>query len=181
MSPKTKERLKQILPVFWGPFAKRFILCYRSVVCLSVLSVLSACLSETIDVLRPNGWMDQDETWHGGRLRPRPHCVRWGPSSPSPKVHSPQFSANVCCGKTAVWIKMPLGTEAYLRTKWHPDPSSRFVTTDIDRKLRQLWSRRYCVTWGPMSPKKGDSSPPLCGPCIVAKRLDRSRCHLVRR
>jgi len=24
----------------------------------------------------------------GGRPRPRPHCVRWGPSSPPPKGHS---------------------------------------------------------------------------------------------
>jgi len=29
--------------------------------------------------LWPNGWMDQDETWHGCRYRPR---VRWGPSYP---------------------------------------------------------------------------------------------------
>ena len=33
--------------------------------------------------LRPNGCMDQDATWYGGRPRPRRHCVRWGPSSPS--------------------------------------------------------------------------------------------------
>jgi len=29
--------------------------------------------------------MDQDETRHAGRPRPWPHCVRWGPSSPSAK------------------------------------------------------------------------------------------------
>jgi len=46
------------------------------------LSVLSVC---NVGVLWPNGWMDQDETWHAGRPRPRPHCVRWGPSSPSTK------------------------------------------------------------------------------------------------
>jgi len=40
------------------------------------------------NVLWPNGWMDQDATWYGGRPRPRPHCVRWGPSS-SQKGHSP--------------------------------------------------------------------------------------------
>jgi len=28
----------------------------------------------------PNGWMDQDATWYGGRPRPRPLCDRWGPS-----------------------------------------------------------------------------------------------------
>jgi len=33
----------------------------------------------------PNGCMDQDATWYGGRPRPRPHCTRWGPSSSSPQ------------------------------------------------------------------------------------------------
>ena len=32
-----------------------------------------------------NGRMDQDVTWYEGRLRHRPHCVRWEPSFPSPK------------------------------------------------------------------------------------------------
>jgi len=69
--------------------------------------ILGPCL------LWPNGYMDQDATWYGGRSRPRQHCARWGPSSPSPKrghSPSPQFSAHVCCGQTAGWIKMPLGT-----------------------------------------------------------------------
>ena len=40
--------------------------------------------------------MDQDATWYGGRLRPRPHCVRWGPQSPPQKkrgtgLRSPHF------------------------------------------------------------------------------------------
>jgi len=33
-------------------------------------------------LLWPNGWMDQDGTWHGGRPHPRRLCVRWVPSSP---------------------------------------------------------------------------------------------------
>ena len=53
-------------------------------------------------VLWPNGCMDQDATWYGGRPRPWPHCVRWGPSS-SPKGAHPQFSAHVCCGQTTGW------------------------------------------------------------------------------
>ena len=69
-------------------------------------------------LLWPNGWMDQDSTWYGGRPRPRRHCVRWGPSPPTlrppKKGHSPQFSAHICCGQTAGWIKMPLGTEVGL-------------------------------------------------------------------
>jgi len=89
---------------FERPFVKRFALCYRSV----VLSVLS-CLSVTFVHC---GWTDQDETWHAGRPRPWPHCVRWGPSSPSPKGHSPgQFSAHICCGQMAACIKMSLGME----------------------------------------------------------------------
>ena len=50
------------------------------------LSCLSAC---DVGVLRPNAWTDQDETWNAGRPRPWPPCVRWGPTSPSPKGHSP--------------------------------------------------------------------------------------------
>jgi len=57
------------------PFVKRFALCYRTLI-LSVHPVSNA------GGLWPNGWMDQDETWHRARPWPRPHCVRWGPSSP---------------------------------------------------------------------------------------------------
>jgi len=32
----------------------------------------------------PNGCMDQDANWYGGKPRPRRHCVRWVPSSPPP-------------------------------------------------------------------------------------------------
>ena len=63
------------------PFVKRFALCYQTVV-LSVLFVLSVW---NVGVLWPNGWMDQDEAWYRGRPRPRPHCVRWGSSSPLTK------------------------------------------------------------------------------------------------
>ena len=40
-------------------------------------------------LLRPNGCMDQDVTWYGARPRPSPNCVKWGPSSPSPKGAQP--------------------------------------------------------------------------------------------
>jgi len=64
-------------------------------------------------LLCPYGWMDQDATWYGGRPRSKRHCVRWGPSSPSPKRgRTPfQFSAYVYCGQTTAWIKMPLRME----------------------------------------------------------------------
>jgi len=52
----------------------------RCLSCLSVLAVLSVML---VGVLWPNGLTDQHETWHVGRPRPWPRCVRWGLSSPS--------------------------------------------------------------------------------------------------
>ena len=80
-----------------------------SVRCLSVCPVCD------VGVLWPNGWMDEDETWHAGRTRPWQHCVRWGHTSPPPKGHSPiEFSAYICCGQMAGWIKMPLGMEVGL-------------------------------------------------------------------
>ena len=43
------------------------------------------------------------------RLGPSDIIVRWGPSSPSQKQTEPPFSAYVCCGQTAGWIKMTIG------------------------------------------------------------------------
>jgi len=37
--------------------------------CLSVMSVCN------VGALWPNGWMDQDATWYGGRSQPRQHVV----------------------------------------------------------------------------------------------------------
>jgi len=45
--------------------------------CLSVLF----CPVCNVGVLWPNGWMGQDETWHAGKPRPWPQCVRWGSAS----------------------------------------------------------------------------------------------------
>ena len=67
-------------------------------------------------LLRPNGYMDQDATWCGGRPWPRQLCVRWGPRSPSLKGGRipAKFSAHVYCGQTAGWIKMAFGMEVGL-------------------------------------------------------------------
>jgi len=37
------------------------------------LSVLCVCRVCDVDVLWPNGWIDQDKTWHAGRPRLWPH------------------------------------------------------------------------------------------------------------
>ena len=71
------------------PFVKRFALCCQTVVCICLyvcLSCLSVC---DVGVLWPNGWTDQDETWHAGRSRPG-HIVLGGdPALPPPKGHNP--------------------------------------------------------------------------------------------
>jgi len=73
---------------FWATVCKMV----RPMLSVRCLSVCPVCLSVCdVGVLWSNSWMVQDETWHGGRPRPQPHCVRWGPSSPSPKEHSPHF------------------------------------------------------------------------------------------
>jgi len=51
-------------------------------------------------LLWPNGWMDQDATWQGGKPQPRSHYVRMGPSFPreSGTAALPLFSAHLYCG-----------------------------------------------------------------------------------
>jgi len=95
-------------------------------------------------LLWPNGCMHQDTAWYGGRPQPRRHCLRWGPSSPTLKGHSPNFRL------MSVVVKRLDG----LRCTWcegRPRP------------------RRLCVREGPSSPyKKGTApNPPNFGPCLL--------------
>jgi len=57
----------------------------------------------------------------------RGHIVLDGdPTPPLQKGHSPQFSAHVCCGHTAGWIKIPLDTMVGIgpgRIVLHGDPA----------------------------------------------------------
>jgi len=75
--------------------------------------------------------MDQDETWHAGRPRPRPHCVRWVPSPPKgaqPPIFGPcVLSPNGWMDYDATWYG------------YRPRP------------------RQICVRWGPSSPPNGYS------------------------
>ena len=85
--------------VFGRLFVKRFALYYQTVVC----PVCSVC---DVGVLWPNGSMDQDETWHAGIGLGPVHIVLDGDPPPSPKGHSPQFWAHICCGQMVTWINM---------------------------------------------------------------------------
>jgi len=82
----TARAIKTYEPTCIGrPFVKRFALCYQTVVCLSVCNV---------GALSPNGWTDQDETWHAGRPRPWPHCVNGDPAPVLQRGTAPQCSGN---------------------------------------------------------------------------------------
>ena len=127
-------------------------MCFWATVCKTVLSVLSdRCLSVCpvcdVGVLWSNGWMDQNETWHGGRPRPRSHCARWGvgPSSPPRKGDTiPQFSAHVGLLWTNGWMDQ--------NTTWYEGK-------------RRLW--RHCVIWGPSTPQRGTTPTPIFDPCLL--------------
>jgi len=134
--------------------------------------------------------MDSDATWYGDRPRPRRLCIRWGPSYPQKKGHTPtKFFALVYCGQTAGWIKMPLGTEVNLnpgdialhagvaatpKRGTAPPPSYRFmsvVAKTLDGRrhhlVRKYSSAQATLYWGPGSPRKGHSRPPLLGACVA--------------
>jgi len=71
-----------------------------------------------------NGLTDQGETSQAGRPRPWPHCVRWGPSSPSPKRRSPTqiFGPclswpNGCMDKDGTWHASAQGTLCSMGTQ----------------------------------------------------------------
>jgi len=121
-------------------------------VCLSCLSVTLVYSGQTV------GWIKMKLGMKVG-LDPRhPRLSLDGDLVlPPRKGHSLSFLAHVCCGQTAGWIKMSLGTEADL------GPGDIVLHGD------------------PALPPSGTQHPPNIGPCIVAKRLDGSRCHLIRR
>jgi len=101
-----------------------------------------SCLSVTLGVLWPNDWMNQDATWYEGRPRPRPHCVRWGSSSPSHgnrHISPPHFSAHV------YWSQ----TFAHLSNCWVLfEICEQQTKTDIQTHLSQ-----YSTIWNVFHPK----------------------------
>ena len=101
-------------------------------------------------LLWPNGWMHQGATWYGGRPRPRPHCSRWGPTSPLQKRgHTPPVF-----GPCLLW-----------QNGW------------IDQNT--TWYGGGLSLGDNLSSPKGAQSPSFWSVSIVAKGLDGLRCHLV--
>ena len=63
---------------------------------------LSVCLSETLVYCGQTAGRIKMKLGKAGRPRPRPHCVRWGPSSPSPKGAQPTNSRPISV--VAKWL-----------------------------------------------------------------------------
>jgi len=104
----------------------------------------------------PNGWIDQNSTWHGGGPWFRPHCARWRPSSPPQKGdRAPNFKTIL------LWPKGWMDQDA----TWcggRPQP------------------RQLCGRWGPSPlPKKG-RSPQFSAHVYCGQMAAWIKMHLVR-
>jgi len=128
---------------------------------------------------------------------------------PSPKGQSPQFSAHICCGQMAGWIKMPRGREvdfgpsdilcymgiypAPLPQKGAQPPSNfrhiSILTKRLDGSRSHLACRYgrprprpHCARWGPSfcpQRKRGTAPVNFRPMSVVAQPLNGLRCHLV--
>jgi len=96
-----------------------------------------SAVSVTLVYSGETGWMDQDETWHGARSRPRgPGYIVLDGDQARRKGHNPIF------GPCPLWPNGWMDEDATW-CQGRPQP------------------RRHCVRWGPSSPpqKGGHSSP----------------------
>jgi len=84
--------------------------------------------------LWPNGWMDKDATWYGSISRPRSHCVRREPVSPSRErgtAFPPLF------GSCLLWPWLPISATAelsfiYFGKICRPDSDTTVLQVDAD-------------------------------------------------
>jgi len=120
--------------IFGRPFVKRFALCYRSVVCVSVCPVLSVC---DVGVLWPppkkgaehpifgpcllwqNGRMDQDGTWHGGGPWSMPHWVRRGPSFRERGIAAPASFRSMSIVATVAHLSYCWALVCFMAVLWN--------------------------------------------------------------
>ena len=116
---------------------------------------------------------------------------------PSPKrEQSPQFAVHVYCGQTSAWIEMPLGMEvaigpgqivldedtAPLPQKGRsPQFSANICCGQMAGWIKMPLRREIGLSPSDIVLDDEDPAPLLQKGRIVAKRLDGSRWHLVRR
>ena len=105
---------------------------------LFCLSCLSVC---NVGLLWPNGCVDQDATWNGGRPWPRRHCVTWGPSSRQERDRvALHFLPMSLRPMSIVAKRSPISATAELL----------FVTAFVTDLYRQCWAYHGCVQFRPV-------------------------------
>ena len=101
--------------------------------------------------------MGQDNTWHGSRPRPRPHCVRWGPLETPQKGHSV-----LIFGPCLLWPNGCMDQEATWYGGRHRPRRHCVRCMGI-----QLPLKRSTAPSTPLPPsRKGAQQPPLFGQCL---------------
>jgi len=118
-------------------------------VCLSVLSVTLVYCGQTVGRIKMKLGMQI-------RLGPWPHVLDGDTGPPSQKGHNPQFSAHICCGPMARWIKTPHPQKGRTHPIFHPCLLLSDGCMDQD------------ATW-----YKGRPRPPLCYMGTQLPRLKR--------
>ena len=98
-------------------------------------------------LLWPNGCMDQDATWYGGRRQPTQYCVRCRPSYPQKKAQPPLPNFGPCL----LW-----------QNGWMDEDAAWYGSRPRPRP--------HCTRRGPSSREKGTAAPPLFGPCLLWPR-----------
>jgi len=118
-------------------------------------------------LLWPNGCMDQDATWYGGRPRPRRLCVRWGPRSHLPKktAEPPNFRPTPVVAK---WLHVSRCHLVRLREKRGTAPSIRPMSVVVKRldgqRCHLVWGQALaqatlCSMRTQVPPEKGHTTP----------------------
>jgi len=115
----------------------------------------------------------RDQAW------PMRHCVRWGPSSPPLKGHSPHFRPMFVVASRLDGLRIPLVGLDPGDFVFDGDQPTRYPqkkgTSNPTQFLAQVYCgqtaedatwygsrarpRPQCIRWGPSSPRKGHSSP----------------------
>ena len=163
------------------------------------MSVCLSCPVCDVGVLWPNGWTDQDETWHAGRPHPWPHCFRWDPDSPPqrgvPQIFGPRLLRRNGCMDQDATRHEARPRPRRLCVRWGPRSPSQIPKRGRSPQIFgpcSLWPNGmeiglrpgdFVLDGDPVTlPKKGAEPPPNFGPMFIeAKWLDGSRCHLARR
>jgi len=130
--------------------------------------------------------MDQDATWYRGRPQPRPHCVRWGPSSTQKGAQQP-FKRLDRSGCHLVWrytsalaTLCQMGTQLPLPMGHSPQFSAHVSCGQTVGWIKMphgmevdLGPGHIVLDGDPASPQRGTAALPLLFRpiSIVAKRL----------